>query len=252
MVTVVSASPGQSTAHHSAQPLSTASIITAPLTTTTHAAPAKSGSRGVSGGGRTLFDLFAVLLLGIATVATAWCGIQSSRWNGEEADAAREENLGRIEGSRLFALASQEVAYDASMTAKYAEAVVDGNERMQTFVRTYLIRPEFLPFLDDWESRVEEGDETVGNLFTDEAYLDSQFAESRATTAASDIASARSAEAATTADDYLLTTLLTATALFFAGVTTSFGTRSARLALLAASIAVLAVTAARLVDLPVI
>ena len=246
MVTVVSASPGQSGAQQPAAPVTT--ISAAPP----EPAPARSGSRKVSRGGRTLFDLFAVLLLGIATVATAWCGIQSSRWNGEEADAAREENLGRIEGSRLFALASQEVAYDATMTAKYAEAVVDGNERMQTFVRTYLIRPEFLPFLEDWQSRVEAGDETVSNLFTDDAYLDSQFAESRATTAASDIASARSAESAKTADDYLLTTLLTATALFFAGVTTSFGTRSARLALLAASIGVLAVTAARLVDLPVI
>lgn len=227
MATIVSASPGQSPAP-------------------------RSSSAKLGGGGRSLMDMMAVLLLGIATVATAWCGIQSSRWNGEEADAARVENLGRIESSRLFALASQEVAYDATMTAKYAESVVDENVRLQTFLRAYLIRPGFLPFLDDWQARVKAGDETVGNLFTDADYLDSQFAESEAATEASDIAAARSAEAASTADDYLLTTLLTATALFFAGVTTSFGTRSARLALLAAAVIVLAVTAARLIDLAVI
>lgn len=202
--------------------------------------------------GRTVLDMIAVLLLGIATVATAWCGIQSSRWNGAEADAARIENLGRIESSRLFSLASQKVAYDANMTAKYAEAVVADDEKLQTFLRSYLIRPAFLPFLNDWQARVEAGDDTVGNLFTNVEYLDAQFAESTAKTEESDIAAARSAEASATADDYLLTTLLTATALFFAGVTTSFGARSARFVLLAASVSVLAVTAARLVDLPVV
>ena len=211
-----------------------------------------ASSKRSGGSNRTLLEMFAVLLLGIATVATAWCGIQSSRWNGEETDAARTANLDRIEASRLFSLASEKVAYDANLTAQYAAAVVDDNVRLQTFLRDNLMRPEYLPFLAEWQAKVEAGDEEVGNLFTQSAYLDAQFADSRAVTATSDLASARAAESSANADDYLLTTLLTATALFFAGVTTSFGTRSARLALVSAAVAVLAVTAARLVDLPVI
>jgi hypothetical protein len=47
-------------------------------------------------------------------------------------------------------------------------------------------------------------------------------------------------------------TLLTATALFFSGVTTSFASRPARLALLAIAATILTFTAARLIDLPVV
>ncbi len=52
-------------------------------------------------------------------------------------------------------------------------------------------------------------------------------------------------------DAYLLTTLLTALALFFAGVTTSFGSGPARLALLTLGTLALLVAAGRLVDLPI-
>jgi hypothetical protein len=52
-------------------------------------------------------------------------------------------------------------------------------------------------------------------------YRDLIFADSTATAAESDAALTRSNEASDNADDYLLMTLLTATALFFAGVATS-------------------------------
>jgi hypothetical protein len=83
-------------------------------------------------------------------------------------------------------------------------------------------------------------------------YRDLIFADSTATAAESDAALTRSNEASDNADDYLLMTLLTATALFFAGVTTSFTSRPARLALLAIAATILAFTAARLIGLPVV
>ena len=113
------------------------------------------------------------------------------------------------------------------------------------------MRPEFLPVLDRWEASIRAGDQSF-NLFTDQEYLDSLFAGSTATAAESDAALERSNEASDNADDYLLMTLLTATALFFAGVTTSFLSRPARLALLAVAATILTFTAARLIDLPVV
>ena len=89
------------------------------------------------------------------------------------------------------------------------------------------------------------------NLFDNTEYLEAQFADSQAESAVGDAALARGAEAAKNSDGYIAVTLLTATALFFAGVTTSFGTRPARIALLAISLAILAYVAMRMANLPV-
>ena len=195
--------------------------------------------------------MLAVLLLGVGSVATAWCGIQASRWNGEEARESRDAGITRIDASQAFSLGTQKFAYDANTATEYAHAVADGDEQAREFLRESLVRPEFLPVLDRWEASVRAGDDSF-NLFTDEEYLDLLFADSTAKAAESDAALERSNEASDNADDYLLMTLFTATALFFAGVTTSFASRPARLALLAIAATVLTFTAARLIDLPVV
>ena len=92
-----------------------------------------------------IIEVLTVLLLAVATVGSAWCAYQVSQWNGRETDAARESAVARINGSREYALATQKVAYDAASVAQYAEAVVDGNERLQTFLRTSIIRPGVPP-----------------------------------------------------------------------------------------------------------
>ena len=190
-------------------------------------------------------------MLGIGSVATAWCGIQTSQWNGEEARESRDAGLLRTQSSELFSFGTQKFAYDANMVAQYARAVADDDEQAQQFIRTNLMRPAFLPVVDRWEAEAAAGGAVNMNLFEDEEYKDSLFSESEAIGAESDAALARSDDASKNADDYLLMTLLTATALFFAGVTTSFGSKPARLALLAGSGLILAFTAARLIDLPV-
>ena len=200
---------------------------------------------------RTALEMLAVLLIGLGTIATAWCGIQSSRWNGEEARESRDAGIDRIDASQSFSLGTQKFAYDANTATEYARAIAEGDEELRTFLRENLVRPEFMPVLDRWEAAIQAGDDTF-DLFTDEEYLDLLFADSTAQAAASDAALERSNEASDNADDYLLMTLLTATALFFAGVTTSFASRPARLALLAIAAPISPVTAARRIDRPVV
>ncbi len=64
--------------------------------------------------------------------------------------------------------------------------------------------------------------------------------------------SVRGEEAGSHADAYVLTTLLLASALFFAGLTTSFRVRFARLLLLAGASLMLAYAASRLSTLPIL
>lgn len=201
--------------------------------------------------GRTPLEMVAVLLLGIATVATAWCGFQSSQWNGRETEESRTAALDRIEASRLYNVAAQKVAYDANVTGQYAAALAAGDERLISFIRDNLVRKDFLPYLTAWETAIRAGDAQAESPFDSKAYIDDQFGDSTKVTAQSDAALDRSDEASKNGDDYLLATLLTATALFFAGVTTSFSSRPARLALAALAAASLAAVAMRLASLPI-
>jgi hypothetical protein len=200
---------------------------------------------------RSMLEMLAVLLLGLATVATAWSGYQSSQWSGNETTEARNATNQRIESSRLFSLASQKVAYDAGIVAQYAQAAANEQTKLMAFIRANLVRPEFLPTLDAWEAAVKAGGGQAANLFTNTEYLNAQFKPSKDAQAIGDAASLRSEEASKHSSDYILITLVTATALFFAGVTTSFKSPLARLLLLAIAGLTLAYAASRLVSLPV-
>jgi hypothetical protein len=200
--------------------------------------------------GERLIEIVAVLLLGIATVGTAWCGYQSSQWNGAQTDLARESSDQRVEASRLFGLATQKVAYDANIVAQYAQAVVQGDDNLAQFYRKNLVRPPFLPLLDQWQAEITAGG-TPTSLFQDQAYLDAQFSEYQKAVDQAEALSQQSQQASETSDEYVITTILLAIALFFAGVTSSFRYQPARVLLVLLAVGTVAVAAVRLADLPI-
>ena len=197
-----------------------------------------------------LSEMLAVLLLGIATIGTAWCGYQASRWNQEQGDISREGSDLRIEANRQFGLATQAIVYDANLVAQYAKAVVDGDTRLQQFFRTTLFRPAFLPVLERWEEAIKAG-ETPPNLLQDSDYVGGQLADYEATQSRAEAKDVEAKEAGMNGDDYVLVTVLLASALFFAGVTTSFKMQMARLMLIGLAAVLIAYCLSRIVTLPV-
>ena len=204
--------------------------------------PLRAGERGI--------EILAVLFLGIATLGSAWCGYQATQWNGRSSDVSREQSDARVESARVFGLATQLVFYDATTTAQLAQAIATEDEALADFLRQALVRPEFAGRIQEWEEEVADSGRAPANLLTDQAYLDTQFADYRELEAAADALGVEAQEASDNADQYVLTTLLLAAALFFAGVTTSFRVRIARIALLAGSALVIAYAASTLAELP--
>jgi len=123
-----------------------------------------------------LIEIVAVLMLGITTVGTAWCGYEASQWNGQQSDLARQSSDERVEAGRLFGLATQKVAYDSSIIAQYAVAAQAGNTALTDFYRKSLVRSDFLPVLDKWIAEVKAGG-TPTNLTEDPDYLNNEFAD---------------------------------------------------------------------------
>jgi hypothetical protein len=197
-----------------------------------------------------LSEMIAVLLLGVATIGTAWCGYQASRWNQDQGEIAREGSDLRVEANRQFGLATQAIVYDANLVAQYARAVVDGDTQLQEFYRATLFRPAFLPVLERWQQSIQEG-RTPTRLLEDRDYVDSQLADYQATQASAEAKDVEAKDAGKNGDDYVLTTLLLAAALFFAGVTTSFKMQLARLVLLMFAAVLIAYCLSRITTLPV-
>lgn len=200
--------------------------------------------------GDRLLEIIAVLLLAVTTLGTAWCGYQSAQWNGVQTDLARASSDERVEANRQFGLATQKVAYDAGLVAQYAQAIQAGNTKLAEFYKKTLVRPDFLPLLEQWQAEVDAGS-TPTSLFTDKDYLNTQFALYNEASKKAEAANTASQAAGNTADAYVLTTILLAVALFFAGVTSSFRYKPARVLLIILAIGTVAVAATRLADLPI-
>jgi hypothetical protein len=99
-------------------------------------------------------EVLTVVLLGVATVASAWCAYQASRWNGIETDEARATTEARVEQARLFATGTQVGSYDSNVLLAYAQAVAADQPTLAEFIRTTLMRPEFEPVLETWEQEL--------------------------------------------------------------------------------------------------
>jgi hypothetical protein len=197
-----------------------------------------------------LIEMVAVVVLGLATVGTAWCGYQAAQWNGAQSTATSTSTNQRVEASRLFGVATQRVSYDSSMIAQYAQAVQAKNTQLVAFYRATLLREELLPVIDRWEAEIKAGGAPT-RLVDDTSYLSSELAPYRTATAKADASSKEALQAGDTAHDYVINTILLAVALFFSGVLSSFRYRPARLLLVVAAIATVAVAAANLADLPI-
>jgi hypothetical protein len=195
--------------------------------------------------------VLTVVLLGVATVASAWCAYQASRWNGVETDEARATTEARVEQARLFAAGTQVGSYDSDVLLAYAEAVASDRPTLAEFIRTTLMRPEFAPVLETWEQEVDGDTAQLSRITENEDYTAALFAGATVAEQSALEASARAAEAGSNAEAYLLTTLFMASALFFAGVVSSFDSRGPKIVLLAMSMVMLAAGAARIVDLPI-
>lgn len=195
-------------------------------------------------------EVVAVILLGIATVGTAWCGLQSALWNGEQDDLSNRLSDERIEANRLFGAAAQSMSYDASTLAQYATAIRDDDARAQRFYRDVLMRPQFVPFVERWQRDFEAGGQPQ-NILEDQEYVAAMRGPFEAADAQVQQVTEAAEQAGQNADSYVLLTVVLAASLFFAGVTSSFRFPVVRLLLLTGSLACVGLAAAQLVDLPI-
>ena len=98
---------------------------------------------------RDRVELVATVLLAIATVATAWSGYQSTRWNGEQAKAAGRANALRIESAKAAGLANTQTEIDVATFTQWVNAYsLEQTELADFYFKRF--RKEFKPAVNAW------------------------------------------------------------------------------------------------------
>lgn len=167
-------------------------------------------------------EIYATFLLALATIASAWSAYQATRWSGEQATAFSEASANRTESTRASTTGGQLATIDVTLFAEWAAARAADRGDLADFWEERF-RSEFKPAFEAWlASDPLNNPDAPGTPFQTEEYALADLEESERLLA---VAEERAADARTAnqrGDNYILTTVLFAIVLFFAGTASKF------------------------------
>jgi len=180
-------------------------------------------------------ELIATIALAIATVLTAWSAFQAGKWGGTQAINFSEAGAARTESTRADTRGGQLVQIDVAMYIDWVTALseemkagevvlVTGADYTPTdgTVSGFLykrFRDEFLPAVDAWLATGPIGnDEAPKTPFAMEEYVVAEQVKAIELANLADEKAVAARTANQNGDNYVLTMVLFASVLFFAGV----------------------------------
>jgi len=201
--------------------------------------------------GRNWQELLVTVLLVVAALATSWSSYQATRWNGEQAAAAGRTNAIRIDAARADGLARTQTQVDVATFIAWADADLRGETEVADFY-VDRFRDEFRPAYEAWIAQ---------QPLTNADAPSTPFAMEEYQVAAKQQAGELDAEAEASAaevrldiqrsSNYVLTVVLYAIVLFFAGMSTRLSNRRLRWVTTIAGTVVLVGALAWVATLPV-
>ena len=186
--------------------------------------------------GRDTFELLSTILLALAAILTAWAGFQAAKWGGVQASNTAQAGAARTESVRFSTLAGQQTTIDVTTFLNWLNAVVgdleSGDIETPETASAYEPTPGtvsgflFLRFRDEFSPAVDAWLDT--NPFASDDAPPSPFDMPEYQLAAGDEASRLEIEAAEktelaaeanqNGDNYVISAVLFAAALFFAAL----------------------------------
>lgn len=193
----------------------------------------------------------SAILMALATLSTAWCSFQSSKWSGQSSDFAT--SAARLEQKAgLLRLEDNQIAsIQVKLFTDFLSARMEGNDKRAQFYSDRF-PPELRAAYDRWiEQKPFENPKADPHPFVPGLYK-TRFAEEIGqvtVTAGSDGEAAK--QMGNVAARYLSNTVLFAMVLFFAGTSAKFDQRHVRVASFFFAVAVFLFALSRMVMLPV-
>jgi hypothetical protein len=168
-------------------------------------------------------EIVAAILLALATVLSAWGAYQATRWSGQQADAYASSSALRASASRQGTIASRNAQIDVSTFVAWAQAKSNGDDRLATFLESRF-RAEFTAAFDAWRTGSTADDQGIpaGTPFDRPEYVLAAQVQADDLNAQADAALAEARYDNQISDNFVLTAVLFASVLFFAGTAAKF------------------------------
>src|SRR4051812_32139698 len=99
--------------------------------------------------GERRYELAAVLLLSLTTLATAWSGYQAARWSGEQSELYARASALRVKAEQQHTRAGQLRIDDLVLFDDWLDARASGRERLAA-LHERRFRPAFRPAFRAW------------------------------------------------------------------------------------------------------
>src|SRR3954454_1538046 len=178
--------------------------------------------------GRNRQEVVVTILLVVAALGTSWSSYQATRWNGEQAKATSRTNAIRIQAARVQSLAQAQTQVDVATFIAWADA----DRRGQTALADFYVarfRDEFKPAFDAWSAtRPLVNPDAPPTPFAMDEYQPAARHEADDLDAQAEASAAEVRLDIQRSSNYVLTVVLYAIVLFFAGVSTRIGNRGLR------------------------
>ncbi len=166
-------------------------------------------------------DILAVIILSVATVSSAWSAYEATRWSGVQAVNYSQASAARTESTRQSNRANTLSAIDVQLFSDWVAAMSQKDTRRADFLRERF-REEFRPAFEAWLNSVPKGTIPPGSPFALPEYSLAAQRESDRLVVEAEAHFAAANDANQTGDNFVLTTVLFATVLFFAGIASHF------------------------------
>ena len=196
-------------------------------------------------------ELVATVLLALATVATAWSGYQSTRWNGEQTKAGARANALRIDSAKAAGLANSQTEIDVATFTQWVNAYAQKQTQLTDFYFKRF-RKEFRPAVEAWvATRPLKNPNAPLTPFAMPQYRLDARVEAGRLDAEAEVFAAQVRRNIQRASNYVLGVVLFASSLFFAGMSVKLTSPRLRVAMLSIGCAVFLLTALWIATSPV-
>ncbi len=165
-------------------------------------------------------ELVVTVLLVVAALGTSWSSYQATRWNGEQAAAAGKTSAVRISAARAQGLSQAQTQVDVATFIAWANANRQGDHKLAAFY-VERFRDEFRPAFAAWRATAPFANpDAPPTPFAMPEYQLAARTDAEKLDAASETSAAQVRLYIQRSSNYVLTVVLYAVVLFFAGMST--------------------------------
>ncbi|MDY6795172.1 MAG: hypothetical protein SWK76_07815 [Actinomycetota bacterium] len=168
-------------------------------------------------------EILAAILLALAVVTSAWSAYQASLWGSEEARKFNDANADRVHASEQADQADQDLGIDTDLFVDYMALHHKGDTTGIEYFENYLFSDELKAAVDAWWATDPfNNPDAPDTPFDMPEYGNTHLDKKNELEQNAQVKSDEAKQAIKHSDNYVMLTVLFASVLFFAGISTKF------------------------------